>query len=311
MTVDGQARVSILVPTYRRPQQLLRLLESLEHLEFRSTSEPEIEVVVVDNAPEGDGVQVVVQLREAYRWPLRAVLEARPGISEARNRALAEASEPEFLVFVDDDEHVSPLWLDELLRVQRETDAHAVAGPVLPELPQDCPDWIRAGGFFGRARYPDASSVGFIASGNLLLSRAAIDSLGHPVFDPAFSFTGGGDTQLALRLRKEGGRMHWADRAVVHETVPRSRATPGWLIRRWFRLGGCLTLAERSVDWTVRKRAERTIKGIGKVVLGLVMVLVSAPFGRVRLFRSLRLLMTGAGMLSAMAGVHYREYARG
>jgi glycosyltransferase involved in cell wall biosynthesis len=56
---DGRERleVSIVIPTFRRPEQLCRALESC--LDQRIASGQAYEIVVVDNAPEGSAAEVV------------------------------------------------------------------------------------------------------------------------------------------------------------------------------------------------------------------------------------------------------------
>jgi succinoglycan biosynthesis protein ExoM len=304
-------RVSILIITYRRPRELRRLLESLEGLDLGSGCDPEIEVVVVDNDAEGSGIRTLEDLSsDGYRWSLRTVVEPQPGISQARNRALVEADRPEFVAFVDDDEHVSEQWLRELLAVQKATGADAVGGPVLPELPDGAPEWIRSGGFFERRRYPDRSEVPLVATNNVLLRVQALGDLDAPTFDPAFSATGGGDTHLALRLKRAGARLVWADRAVVWEVVPPSRAHAAWLLRRWFRLGCSLALAERAVDGFSRVALARSAKGGVRMLLGVVLGVPSIFLGQLMWFRTLRMITFGAGMIAGVVGITFHEYAR-
>ena len=59
--------ISICIITFKRPEGLKRLLESLNQLAFSKIEAPEIEVVVVDNDTCGIAAEVVNQVKEDFR----------------------------------------------------------------------------------------------------------------------------------------------------------------------------------------------------------------------------------------------------
>jgi len=123
----------VAIPTFRRPRSLARLLEALEKLE----TEARVTVVVADNdAVRHEGYDLCLKFR-GYRWPLEAVIAPERGIAQVRNvlveRALAHRN-AQFVAMLDDDEWPSTQWLDQFLRVQRETCADALQGSILFEL---------------------------------------------------------------------------------------------------------------------------------------------------------------------------------
>ena len=73
---------------------------------------------------------------------LRYVVEPHRGLSQVRNRAVAE-SRGSFIAFIDDDEIAAPDWLATMDRVQALTDAAAVFGPVHVQLEPCIPPEIR------------------------------------------------------------------------------------------------------------------------------------------------------------------------
>jgi len=75
------------------------------------------EVLVIDNAPDSDAAREVVERLGAGA---RCVIEPRPGLDFARNRALVEARS-EVLAFLDDDAVASPGWA-QALRARFESD---------------------------------------------------------------------------------------------------------------------------------------------------------------------------------------------
>ncbi len=103
---QGPASISVVVCTRDRPDSLRKTLNSVLAAEC-----DDFEVVVVDNAPATDGTcRVVDELNDPR---LRYVCEPLPGLSRARNRALAEAR-GEIVAFTDDDVVVDPGWLSAL-----------------------------------------------------------------------------------------------------------------------------------------------------------------------------------------------------
>src|ERR1700722_748920 len=110
---------SIVIPSYRRPDDLARAIESVLRQEGVAGS---YEVLVVDNDPDGSAAPVVEQLAVTSAIPIRYVLEARPGISHARNTGVAQAA-GRYLAFLDDDEVVGLDWLAHMLDTLRRFEA--------------------------------------------------------------------------------------------------------------------------------------------------------------------------------------------
>ena len=106
----GQELVSIVLCTSNRAAGAGRTLESL--LALRHSN---IEVIVVDNAPQDEATRVLVEQFAERDDRIRYVRERRRGLSRARNRGLDEAT-GRFIAFTDDDVRVDPLWVNGLLR---------------------------------------------------------------------------------------------------------------------------------------------------------------------------------------------------
>jgi GT2 family glycosyltransferase len=116
-------RISIIVPTCDRPDDLRRLLESL----LRQRTRHELEIIVVDNRP-GSG-----RTREALvRFPtVRLVEEQRPGLSYARNAGILRAT-GSIVVATDDDVMAPETWIEQLVEPFARPQVMAVTGHVLP-----------------------------------------------------------------------------------------------------------------------------------------------------------------------------------
>jgi succinoglycan biosynthesis protein ExoM len=297
-------RVAVCITTFRRTSLLQRALEGVSRLKFRQVAAPEIEVIVVDNDPSLSASGVCKSPSQSGL--VRYVAEPRRGIVHVRNRAIAEASGSEFLAFLDDDEVPCEMWLDELLATQEKFSADVVAGPTRPVYEQDLPEWIKRGSFFERPRYDTGTSLKFCASGNVLLRTEVFLNVGK--FDDNFQLTGGEDTQFFLRVRRAGYKIVWSNEAVAWETVPKDRATLKWIVRRGYQSGNTWSLAEMSIETSVKYRALRFFKGSAHVIVGLAGAVSGLFFGKIAFAKNLRRAFFGAGMLTGLAGKKYLAY---
>lgn len=232
------ARVVVAVLTYRRAELLAPLLTELVG-QVAALGRP-AEVLVVDNDPDA-GAETTV--RPWAGSGVRYVCEVRPGISAARNRALAEAGDAGALVFIDDDELPLPGWLDRMVGAWRGWACAAVAGPVSYVLPHPVDPWVLGTGVFARRRLPTGTSVGGAGAGNLLLDLRQVRALGLS-FDERLGLTGGEDTLLTHQLVHRGGELRWCDEAEAVESVPAERTSRAWAARRCFRSAGSWSRAE-------------------------------------------------------------------
>ncbi len=302
--VFESVRVAICIPTYRRRELLTKLLVSLSDLKFKKVSAPFISVVVVDNDEEQTAQETCAQI--ILPWSLKYVVEPRRGIATVRNRAILEAGAHDFIVMVDDDEFVTPFWLDELLSTCATTNADVVAGPVLPEYSNDVPKWVLAGGFFDRPAFATGEPMEKCSSNNVLIKRSVFDRVAS--FSDMFELTGAEDTEFFLRTRRAGFNIVWCNEAVVYEDISSNRANADWLLRRAYRLGNSWSFCEKLIDTRPATRFLRFVKGLALIVKGLVTGIVSPIGGKASVIRSLQMIWYGAGQISGLWGHRYEEY---
>jgi glycosyltransferase involved in cell wall biosynthesis len=320
---DEPVRVTIAVPTFHRPAELTTLLPMLlDHASraaelagadpTRPMPEFVAEVLVVDNDPAASGREAV----EAISDPrLRYVVEAHPGISAVRNRAVDEAASSRLLAFIDDDEHPHDGWLEQLLRTWRSA-GHpaAVSGRVVASFAGPLDPWLEAGSFYTRRTMPTGTPIDVAAAGNLLLDLDAVRSSGVRFADD-LGLSGGEDTLFSRELHASGGRMVWCDESVITDLVPLDRMTRRWVLKRaWSHGNSASVLRVRLSGGGVRAalaRVASVLAGVARIVAGALRWAFGMLSRSLRhQARGARAVWRGGGMVQGAAGVVYQEYAR-
>lgn len=215
--------ISVVVCTRERPEALERCLRSLDDLSVRPD-----EIIVVDNAPRTDATLQLVRSRPNITY----VLEARPGLSKARNAGLQHAS-GEIIAFTDDDVEVHPDWLMRLQQGFSDPDVMAVTGLVLTaeiETPAQL-EFHRGGGGFGwgfraitfdetffqqtKARGVPVWHIG--AGSNMAFRRRVFSRIG--TFDERLGAGASGcseDSEMWYRVLAHGLRCRYEPTSVVY-----------------------------------------------------------------------------------------------
>ena len=300
--------VTVCALTYKRQEGLRRLLRGLDTLTFRSAP-PDIRIVVVDNDAQGTAQPMCEQLASTLRWPLEYAAEARPGLAIARNTALSHARDSQWICFIDDDEVPEPTWLDELLHTQQAYGADVVGGPVVPDLPDETPDWVLRGRFLDYNRHLTGTELPYVFTNNVLFRSSILDNL--PLwFDERYNQTGGEDRHFFQRIGMAGYRIVWSDEAVVREWVPAERVTARWILQRSYRYGNTTSNVELDLRPGMRTRLMLPILAAYRLLKGTCLLPFSWPLGRHKTMACLQQICHGAGMLAGWVGGRYREYRR-
>jgi cellulose synthase/poly-beta-1,6-N-acetylglucosamine synthase-like glycosyltransferase len=226
--------VSVIIPTFRRPEGLERAARSV--LNQANPCGLSIELIIVDNDPGGSALDDAGALAEATNLPVRVVHMPEPGVANARNAGLA-ASTGELIAFLDDDEEAPATWLCELVGTMRFYDADAVFGPVRTRLPDDVTRHREYySEFFARSGPDESGHIDhYYGCGNSLIRRSALPG-GQP-FDTERNTTGGEDDLLFAQMQAAGAVFAWSAEAWVFEDPLASRATLQYTLKRAFAYG--------------------------------------------------------------------------
>lgn len=190
--------VSIVIPTYARPE---RLRECLAALTRQTLPADTFEIVVVD---DGSPQPIAPAADTAAAGPMiRIIRQPNAGPSAARNRGVAEAR-GELIALTDDDCLPTPTWLESLVAAQRQCPDALVGGITFNGLTDDV--FATTSQLIIDLVYEhfnaDEASAYFLTSNNMLCSRSAYSELGG--FDTTFPRAGAEDRDFCDRWRASG-----------------------------------------------------------------------------------------------------------
>lgn len=287
--------VAIAIATYKRPEGLKRLLDSLVATE----SNVAWKAIIVDNDEEGSASTIVKEYDERFEY----AVEPKPGIPSVRNRSLelAVATGADAIVFVDDDQVVPPNWLQELVNAAHHFESPVVAGPVIPVFPAGTPDWMLRDGYFKRRVRKTGERSGVPATGNVLIRTAVIQEH-SPTFDPKFTITGGSDSDFFLKLKKKGVAWVWSSEAVAYEILQTERVSRRWLFWRYVRGGEVFVMLDNGKLAILYEFLRYTTIAAAALPLSFVIPRLR-PVALVSVARIL-------GIIRGALGFSTREYAR-
>jgi glycosyltransferase involved in cell wall biosynthesis len=232
-------------------------------------SDASLEIVVVDNGSTDDTVTRLGRLRE--REPrLRWVTEPTPGISVARNRALAE-TQADIVVWFDDDVSVVPGWLDAHLNAYRtHPDCDAVGGAITLAFDTRRPWWL--------GRRLESNLAAFVIEPTTMKRLTRGDALPYGAtmsmrreallvagrFDEKLgrvdrSLISGEETAMFHHMMDRGHSLWLCGAAQVLHNIPADRTKFRWMAARMY--------AQGRTDRRMNQRPS-ALQGVARLFLG-------------------------------------------
>jgi GT2 family glycosyltransferase len=193
--------ISVLVCSYNGSKTIRDTLSGLQNLEY-----PNFEVVVVNDGSTDNLIEIVEQ------YPVRLVNTKNQGLSNARNRALLEAT-GEIVVYLDDDAYPDKYWLHYLATAFNNSNFGGIGGPNIAP-PEDGPiaDCV-ANAPGGPIHVLETDVIAeHIPGCNMAFRRDALLSIGG--CDGQFR-AAGDDVDLCWRLQDKGYKIGFHPSALV------------------------------------------------------------------------------------------------
>lgn len=271
--------VSIAVLTYRRPDELVRCLQSIAQALAVPLPVPwqVVEVLVVDNDPDVSAHGQNDRLKSVDGLPsLRYVRERHSGVAPARNRALDEAR-GSTLVFIDDDEVADLGWPHGILQTMTETGAAMVGGPVSTRFTVEPPLWITRGRFFERDDPPHQGRPKWLRSGNLAIDLNQIRAVDLR-FDHRYRH--GEDLAFSMQGLKKGLELRWSSHGSVTEFVGPERMSRQWRVQRERLSHRAWTMTTLHLQHSPLVAVPILLRGLHLLLRGTVRVVAGVATGR-------------------------------
>ncbi len=240
-------KLSVVICTSNRASSLQSTLKSL------CLAKPPLiadwEVVVVLNNCTDRSEEVAFGFRGVL--PIVLAIEPSPGLSNARNKAIAVAS-GDFILWTDDDVRVDPQWMIAYeAAIQSHPNVSFFGGPIIPEFGFHIPTWLERAlqpvetAFATRRVPPDAGTI-LPTSSELPFGAnfaTRYDEQKRFRYDLRLgrgSTTGwviGEETDVLRQILVNGGTGRWVSEARIVHVVPPERQTVRY-IRSFYRTYG-------------------------------------------------------------------------
>ena len=181
-------------------------------------------------------------MAEQFPVKLRRIQEAKQGLSNARNRGIAE-SQGGYLLFTDDDTRPAPDWVQMIWDAFRSSSCAAVGGKVELLWPDARPHWLAdellsslAGVDYG-AHEIDLRLDKPLLGANMAFKREVFTTVGG--FNPELGrigtkLLGGEETDLFKRLTDAGLVGKYQPRAVVSHLLDSNRLRKAYFRKIYF-----------------------------------------------------------------------------
>lgn len=274
-------RLSLVIPTYNRSEQIVKTLESVVKQRFDASK---WECIIVDNNSKDDTRKRVEEIISKYdKLNLRYVFETKQGLSHARNCGIAH-SRGDIIAFVDDDESIVDEFVKQYVALfDSHPEAMAAGGRIIPEYisgepkwmshyvalpianPLDYGDYVRQ---FPRGKHP--------GGGNMAVRREVIDRIG--AFDTELGRTGekligGEECDFFERMYANNLSIYYVPRATIYHRIGADKLTKEYTSRLFYQVG---------VSQRIRaKRANRLFRAyvaeIAKWGVTLLLCLIHSP----------------------------------
>lgn len=240
--------ISVVVPTYRRPQGLIRLLNALADQQEVGP----FEVVVSDDASFDETVATARTIAAPFEL---LVLDStvNTGPAGARNRGWRQAR-GDRIAFVDDDCVPDPGWLSAINEGLNSADI--AVGRTRPPAEQ----LSEVGPF---SSLLDIEHNLSFSTCNIAYRREVLEALDG--FDETFTFPNGEDADLGLRALKAGFVDRYAPQALVWHDVRPSRFLPH--LRRVKYMDGIVALVGRHPEARRNLNAGWFLRSVDKAIL--------------------------------------------
>lgn len=269
--------LAICICTFKRPQGLESLLESISKQKNFEKYLNKIIVTIADNENPPRTEEIAKNFERKTGIEVRWAHEPNSGITFARNTTVRLASNADYCFFVDDDQIMDENCLAELFKIKDEFNADMVYGNAPPLFPKEnIPAYIKD--YFIESPGKDGDLLPFAATNALLINREILKTFDGP-FNNRFAHTGGEDTFLTMSLIKKGFKIVKSEKAFAFDIVPLSRCSVKFILNRVMRESAIFSNITQLLNASLTNKLFRSLKLVVKFIAGLVLAIPALLIG--------------------------------
>jgi len=240
--VTSPLHITIAICTYRRPLILRRVLERWREL---YALEEAVDLLIINNGNDQPTEDLAAEF--AAHLPITHIYEQRPGVSNARNRAIAEAT-GEVLAYLDDDCLPDASWLPTIREYFQRDENRKIGmlgGQINLHWDMEPPAWYHrkfissfSGMDYPAGDYQPQSSDQWLGEGNCAFWRERLTEMGG--FNPKLGrvkklLISNEGNELRERLESAGWETWYSSRMPVAHIVFEERLkSSNWILKRNF-----------------------------------------------------------------------------
>jgi succinoglycan biosynthesis protein ExoM len=238
--------LTVCICTFNRCDRLKPLVSDLR----KQTSPIPFDILVINNNSTDQTEEVLQKLTEEEGIPLRYVTESEQGISYARNRAISECLDKEFMLFMDDDETPAEGLINAAIDALINENADCVGGRIEVCFGEtERPHWFSDSlmGFLGKHDYgtqalwiSDKSKP--LWTGNIAYNMAIFKDNPSLRFDLRYNrkgegVGGGEDVVMFGQLVDRKYRIRYRPEMIVNHHIDNWKIKRSYFLKLHFRAG--------------------------------------------------------------------------
>ncbi|SKB62101.1 Glycosyl transferase family 2 [Salegentibacter holothuriorum] len=297
------------IPTYKRPLMLEKLINSIYKCSIDRKFISTVEILIVDNDRDKTAEEIILQHKSSDSPKFKLHYHNYPikGLSNVRNEIIKKALlfDPDFVVFIDDDQYVTEHWLNELIYTTVKNKGDMVMGPVVPAFEVKVSKAISK--WFFLPQFENNKQLNFIMTGNLIM-RVEFLKDNQLQFDKRFNTTGAEDIYFGICVLKKNGTIYYAAKALAYEYISKKRGTLKWILQRKYRGANSfvyILVLEKKIMGILKKLL------ISFVYFNLgVVCLLLLPFKFKYRYIGLIKIAESLGGFSGLLKIRYNEYSK-
>jgi glycosyltransferase involved in cell wall biosynthesis len=227
--------LTIAVCSYNRSNLLVTAIESLIN---QFDNNYQFELLIIDNNSSDDTNAIVEKYKTSFPF-IKYFKELKPGISNARNRAIEEA-QGEYIGFIDDDAKASKNYIQKAFAIINNYKPDIFGGKILPYYLTAKPNWFkddyetRIHGSTGWLKKANLSAS------NLFIKKSLFNELGK--FSLSYGGEGnkmiyGEETEFINRAYQLQRKVYYDLELIVYHLVPEYKMNPLFFMTSNYAMG--------------------------------------------------------------------------